>query len=163
MKPPIIQKIEDIISPTLDSMGFELVRVLLTGNRRPTLQIMAERPDGTMKVEDCESISKAVSALLDVENPIDGAYTLEVSSPGIDRPLTRLKDFERFAGFDAKVEIDPAIDGRKRFKGKLAGLDGDSVALETEEGPVVLPFPTIQKAKLTLTDELIKTVQQGKA
>lgn len=157
---PIEKKIAGIIAPTIEDMGYELVRVLMTGGARPTLQVMAEQPDGSMGVDDCEKVSRAVSALLDVENPVESAYTLEVSSPGMDRPLTRLKDFENYQGFDARVEIEPAIDGRKRFKGKLSGMDGDKISMDTDEGPVTFSFAAVQKAKLLLTDELIKSVQQ---
>lgn len=118
---------------------------------------MAERADGAaMTVDDCADISHAVSALLDVEDPIAGPYTLEVSSPGIDRPLTRLKDFERFAGFEAKLESRFAVDGRKRFKGLLRGVEGEEILLDTEQGPARVPFDNVLRAKLVLTDELIR-------
>jgi ribosome maturation factor RimP len=115
-------------------MGFELVRVRLMGGQTPTLQIMAERPDGGIEVDDCAEISTAVSAVLDVEDPITDAYTLEVSSPGIDRPLTRLKDFDTYEGYEAKLETAELIDGRKRFKGVLAGVEGDEVLINVDEG-----------------------------
>ncbi len=159
IKSPLIKKIERIISPTAESMGYEIVRALLVGSGKPTLQIMAERPDGTMLVDDCERLSRAVSALLDVENVFDGAFYLEVSSPGIDRPLTRMKDFDIYKNNQARVEIDDAIDGQKKFKGLLKGLDGENVVIETEKGPVAIPFRLIQKAKLLLTDELLKAAQ----
>lgn len=150
-------RIEQIIAPSIESMGYEIVRVQMTGAQRPVLQIMAERTDGgPMTVEDCADISRSVSALLDVEDPIASAYTLEVSSPGIDRPLTRRRDFERFAGFEAKLETQMAIDGRKRFKGRLKGLEDDDVLIDTEQGPARVPMETIQRAKLVLTDELIR-------
>ncbi|MCW2245148.1 ribosome maturation factor RimP [Azospirillum fermentarium] len=118
---------------------------------------MAERADGAaMTVDDCADISHAVSALLDVEDPISGPYTLEVSSPGIDRPLTRLKDFERFAGFEAKLESRIAVDGRKRFKGLLRGVEEGEILLDTEQGPARVPFDNVLRAKLVLTDELIR-------
>ena len=150
-------RIERLIAPTLDGMGYELVRVALIGGvGRQTLQIMAERRDRVgMTVEDCADISRAVSALLDVEDPIAGAYSLEVSSPGIDRPLTRLDDFRRFAGFEARVELSAPHDGRKRFRGRIRGVAGEKVRIETEEGETDLPFGRIQKAKLVLTDELL--------
>jgi ribosome maturation factor RimP len=163
-------EVERIIAPSLEAMGYELVRVHLTGGMRPTLQIMAERVDrAAMTVEDCAEISRAVSALLDVEDPIEGAYTLEVSSPGIDRPLTRLSDFDRFAGFEARVETRVPVSGRKRFRGRLLGIEGREVKLEVavdapkdgsgEERPtsetVGVPFDDIARAKLVLTDELI--------
>ncbi len=138
-------------------MGYEIVRVQLSGGRRPVLQVMAERVDGAaMTVDDCADISRTVSALLDVEDPISGAYHLEVSSPGIDRPLTRLKDFERYAGFEARIETKALIDGRRRFKGVLKGIAGERVRVETEDGAVAeLPFGGILRAKLVLTDALI--------
>ena len=151
-------RLEAIVAPTIESMGFELVRVMLTGGRRPTLQIMAERADGSgMSVDDCAEISRTISAVLDVEDPIAGEYTLEVSSPGIDRPLTRLKDFRRYAGFEARVDLSAPIDGRKRFSGRLIGVDdADRVLLEIEPGVrEALPFEGIARAKLVLTDELV--------
>ena len=117
-------------------MGYEVVRVQVTGGQHAVLQIMAERADGApMTVEDCADLSRSISALLDVEDPIKNAYTLEVSSPGIDRPLTRLKDYERFAGFEAKLETRLAVDGRKRFKGMLKGVEDDLVCIDTEQEP----------------------------
>jgi len=137
-------------------MGYEIVRVHLSGGQRPVLQVMAERADGApMTVDDCADISRTVSALLDVEDPIQGAYSLEVSSPGIDRPLTRLKDFERYAGFEARVETRGPIDGRRRFRGVLKGVAGETVRLEVEGGLAELPFDGILRAKLVLTDALI--------
>jgi ribosome maturation factor RimP len=150
-------RIEQIIAPSVEALGYEIVRVLLLGGDRPTLQIMAERIDGApMTVEDCADISRSISALLDVEDPIAGAYTLEVSSPGLDRPLTRLKDFERFAGFTVKLETRLAIDGRKRFKGTLTGIEGDDVLLDAESGPARVPFDNVLRAKLVITDELLR-------
>lgn len=154
------QRLEDLVTPTLDGMGYELVRVMMQGKARPTLQIMAERKDGQpMTVEDCATLSRALSAFLDVEDPIGGAYMLEVSSPGIDRPLTRAKDFANWAGFDARVETELPVEGQKRFKGKLAGVDDTGrVGLETETGEVRIPMTVIKQAKLVLTDELISAV-----
>ncbi len=153
-------RIEQIITPSVEAMGYELVRVQLTGGQRMVLQVMAERADGApMTVEDCADISRAISAVLDVEDPIKSAYTLEVSSPGIDRPLTRLKDFERFAGFEAKLETRLAVDGRKRFKGMLKGVEDGLVSIETEQGAARLEFDNILRAKLVLTDELIRASQ----
>jgi ribosome maturation factor RimP len=137
-------------------MGFSLVRVRVMGGKRLTLQVMAERPDGRMEVDDCADLSRALSALLDVEDPIDREYTLEVSSPGIDRPLTRLEDFDRWKGWTARLETDELIGGRKRFKGDLVGTEGDSVLIEIEEGEIALPFAALADAKLVLTDELIE-------
>ena len=150
-------RIADIIEPTLDDMGFELVRVQLSGGQRLRLQIMAEPIDGTMMtVDHCADISRSVSALLDVEDPIDKAYTLEVSSPGIDRPLVKLKDFDRFAGFDARVEMNIPVEGRRRFKGRLAGTEDAAILITLEDDtPVRLPHADIHRAKLLLTDDLI--------
>lgn len=157
----LAKRIEAIIQPTVADLGFEIVRVQISGAKRPRLQIMAERQDGTgIDVEDCADISRAVSAVLDVEDPIKGEFTLEVSSPGIDRPLTRLKDFETWAGFDAKIELSFPLegsDGRKRYTGRLLGLDDeDKILIESEDGEqFALPFEDVQRAKLLLTDELI--------
>jgi ribosome maturation factor RimP len=149
--------IERIIEPALQAMGYELVRVMMTGGQhRPTLQIMLERADRqAVAVEDCEAASRAVSAILDVEDPIQSAYRLEVSSPGIDRPLTRPQDFARFAGHVAKVELKLPIDGRRKFQGRLIGLENERVLIATEAGEAALPVHDILKAKLVLTDELI--------
>ncbi len=149
-------EVEAMIAGTLESLGYEVVRVLLTGSRRPRLQVMAERRDaGGMKVEDCIRLSRAIEAVLEVEDPIAGAYELEVSSPGLDRPLTRLKDFARFAGHEAKLETRLPIDGRRRWRGRLLGVAGDSVRFEAEDGEVEVPFRDLAKAKLVLTDELL--------
>jgi len=149
-------RIQRIIAPTVEDMGYDIVRVQISGMQRPTLQIMAERrDDGAMTVEDCAEISRAVSAVLDVEDPIASAYTLEISSPGIDRPLTRLKDYERFAGFEARVETRFPIDDRKRFRGLLRGVADEAVQIETDTGMVAIPFADIQRGKLVLTDALI--------
>ena len=158
-KTPIDQRLAGIITPVIEDLGFELVRLRLQGGRTATLQIMADRPEGGINVDDCAVISTAVSAALDVEDPLEDAYHLEVSSPGIDRPLTRLKDFATFEGYDARLETAQAIDGRKRFKGILAGVEGDEVLLNIEEGGEVqtigLGFDLLSDAKLLLTDELI--------
>jgi len=155
------QLVSALISPVLDDMGYEIVRVQLQGGNRPVLQIMADRADGaSMTVDDCADISRSVSAILDVEDPIPSAYHLEVSSPGIDRPLTRLKDFDRFAGFDAKIELAHAVNGRRKFSGRLIGTEnGETVIIETEEGQIELIFNQIGKAKLILTDALIAHAQ----
>ena len=155
-KGPVDRRIAEIVRPTVEGMGFDLVRVRLMGGRRPTLQIMAERPDGRMEVEDCAELSRALSAVLDVEDPIESEYTLEVSSPGIDRPLTRRADFDRWAGFVAKLETDAPIDGRKRWKGVLAGREGADILLETEQGAARLAFDALADAKLVLTDALVE-------
>jgi ribosome maturation factor RimP len=149
-------KIEAMIAPSLEAMGYRVVRVAVTGGRRATLQIMAERTDDqAMRVEDCTEISRTVSALLDVADPIAGAYLLEVSSPGIDRPLVRREDFARFAGFEAKIELSAPVDGRKRFRGRLLGVEGDDVRLLVDALPVALPITAVTRAKLVLTDELL--------
>jgi ribosome maturation factor RimP len=137
-------------------MGFELVRVLVAGNQRPTLQIMVERGDQTpMTVEHCAEASHAVSALLDVADPIAGAYRLELTSPGIDRPLVRRADYERFVGLEARLETALPIDGRRRFRGRLVGLADDRVRLALPDGERAIPFDAIKKARLVLTDELL--------
>lgn len=159
-----IGRIEQIITPSVEAMGYEVVRVQMSGGIRAILQIMAERADGApMTVEDCADISRSVSAVLDVEDPIKTAYTLEVSSPGIDRPLTRLKDYERFAGFEAKLETRIAVDGRKRFKGMLKGVEDGLVSIDTEQGAAKLEFDNILRAKLVLTDDLIRASQEAQA
>jgi ribosome maturation factor RimP len=149
--------IAPIIEPSLEAMGYRLVRVAFLGAKRATLQVMAERIDETpMTVDDCTEISRSVSALLDVADPIAGAYMLEVSSPGIDRPLTRPEDYDRFAGFEAKVELGRPLDGRKRFKGRILGRADDHVRLIGDAGEVSLPLADIAKAKLVITDDLLK-------
>jgi ribosome maturation factor RimP len=153
-------KIESMIGPSLEAMGYSVVRVAFTGGRRPTLQIMAERNDNAaMTVDDCAAISHTVSALLDVADPIDTAYQLEISSPGIDRPLTRRADYERFAGFEAKIDMQRPIEGRRRFRGKLMGLEGDDAKLLVGSDTLLLPLDAIARAKLVLTDELIAATQ----
>lgn len=148
--------VAELVAPSLEAMGYTLVRVAFSGGRRPTLQIMAERKDEVpMTVEDCAEISRAVSAVLDVADPIGGAYNLEVSSPGIDRPLTRPEDFVRFAGFEARVELQHGIDGRKRFRGRLIGFEDGRVRIKSELGEVAVPYADIARAKLVLTDDLI--------
>ena len=150
------KRVETIIAPTLQDMGFDLVRVRISGAQRRTLQIMAERlDDGTMTVEDCAAISRAVSTLLDVEDPIKGSYTLEVSSPGLDRPLTRPKDYTRFAGLEVKIELREPMDGQRRFRGRIAGLADDQVQLDTEDTRIAIPYADIERAKLILNDELL--------
>ena len=163
-KAAIDRRLAEIITPVIEDLGYELVRVRLMSGKETALQIMADKPDGGIEVDDCAAISTAVSATLDVEDPILDAYTLEVSSPGIDRPLTRLKDFEMFEGYDAKIETDELIDGRRRFKGILAGIDGDEILINVAEGTIGLRFEWLSDAKLVLTDELIKEMlRQRKA
>lgn len=154
-KAPIDQRMAGILTPVIEGLGYELVRVRLMSGKSKTLQIMADKPDGGIEVDDCARISTAVSAVLDVEDPLEDAYTLEVSSPGIDRPLTRLKDFDAWAGYEAKVETTELIDGRRRFRGLLAGTEGDEVLIEIEEGTIGLKFDWLSDAKLVLTDALI--------
>lgn len=150
------ERVRDLIEPAIADMGYDLVRVRTMGSKNVTLQIMADRRDERpITVEDCAEISRAVSAILDVEDPVRGGYTLEVSSPGIDRPLVRARDFERFAGFEAKVEMARLIDGRKRYRGLLAGMDGDDILVDTDAGRVALPLADLATAKLVMTDELL--------
>lgn len=147
--------LEPIIEPAVEAAGFRLVRLRLTGGHVKTLQIMAERPDGTMNVEDCATLSRALLEFLEAENPIEGDFELEVSSPGIDRPLTRLLDFNRWSGHEAKIELHTPIDGRKRFRGKLLGLEGHDIVIQTQDMRAQVPFKQIAEAKLVLTDALI--------
>jgi len=165
-KAAIDRRIAGIVRPVIEDMGFELVRVRLMGGRTKTLQIMAERPEGGIEVDDCARISTAVSAVLDVEDPLEDAYTLEVSSPGIDRPLTRLKDFDAWEGYEARVETTEQIDGRRRFKGILQGTEGDEVLIEIEEGgqplTIGLRFDWLSDAKLILTEDLIREMLRQK-
>jgi ribosome maturation factor RimP len=157
------QQLETLLTPILNAMGYDVVRVQISGSRHPTMQVMAERKDeAAMTVDDCAEISRAISAVLDVEDPIEEAYQLEVSSPGIDRPLTRPQDYDRYAGFDARVELRNALDGRRRFKGKLLGVKDENVMLAVEGETVSVPLAAIQRAKLLLTDELIAASQSGK-
>lgn len=154
-KAAIDRRLAEIITPVIEGLGFELVRVRLMGGKYRILQIMADRPEGGIVVDDCARISTAVSAVLDVEDPIEDNYTLEVSSPGIDRPLTRLKDFDAWVGYEARLETNELIDGRRRFKGTLAGTEGSEVLIEIEEGTIGLQFDWLSDAKLLLTDDLI--------
>ena len=159
----IVQKITQIIEPTLADMGFALVRVLYQGaDTNNTLQIMIERADfSAMQADDCEKVSKALSAILDVEDVIANRYLLEVTSPGIDRPLVKLADYERFSGREAKVETLIPVDGRKRFKGKLLGVDGNQVIMNFAGQELKIEFDIISKAKLVLTDELVAQMLKG--
>ena len=163
-KAAIDRRMAEIITPVIEDMGFELVRVRLMSGKSTTLQIMADKPDGGIEVDDCAEISQAIGAVLDVEDPILDEYTLEVSSPGIDRPLTRLKDFEMFEGYEARIETSEMIDGRRRFKGELAGVEEDEVLINVSEGTIGLKFDWLSDAKLVLTDDLIKEMlRQRKA
>lgn len=158
-KTSIDQRLAEIVTPVIEGLGFELVRLRLMAGKTRTLQIMADRPDGGIEVQDCADISTAVSAVLDVDDPLEDAYTLEVSSPGIDRPLTRLKDFANWEGYEARIETTELIDGRRRFKGVLAGVEDNEVLIEIEEGSetltIGLQFDWLSDAKLILTDDLI--------
>ena len=167
-KTAIDRKLAEIVAPVIEGLGFELVRIRLMGGKIHTLQIMAERPEGGIVVEDCATISTAVSAVLDVEDPLEDEYVLEVSSPGIDRPLTRLKDFDVWEGYEARIETTELIDGRRRFKGTLAGIEGNEVLIEIEEAgqdvTIGLQFDWLSDAKLILTDDLIaEMLRQRKA
>ncbi len=158
----IDRRIAEIIEPVIVPMGYKLVRVRLLNQNGLTLQVMAERNDGTMTVEDCEELSVAISPVLDVEDPVDKAYHLEMSSPGIDRPMVRKSDFSRWQGHIVKCETSVLLDNRKRFRGKIAEVDADGFTLERDqvaygEAPrVVIPFNTLAEAKLVLTDDLIR-------
>jgi ribosome maturation factor RimP len=156
------KKLSEIINPILSDMGFELVRLRLISNKEITLQIMAARPDGYINVDECAEISTGISAVLDVEDPILDTYNLEVSSPGIDRPLTRIKDFEAFEGYEAKIETVELIEGQKRFKGTLAGINGSEILINLDEGTIGLEFDWLAEAKLVLTDELVKEMLKQK-
>ncbi|MEF2073802.1 ribosome maturation factor RimP [Consotaella aegiceratis] len=155
-------RVAEIVAPALRQLGYRLVRVRLSQMNGRTLQIMAERPDGTMSIEDCEAASRGISPVLDVEDPIDGAYHLEVSSPGIDRPLVRRSDFEAWAGHLLKLETNRLLNGRKRFRGKVVAVEGQTIRLERdrpaygEETVVDIPFEAIGEARLVLTDELVE-------
>lgn len=163
----VAAEIAALVEPTLNEMGFRVVRVTISGRNGTTVQIMAERPDGTMTVEDCADVSRQISPLLDAHDPISGHYTLEISSPGIDRPLVRASDFVAWAGHEAKVETRELVGGRRRFRGLLKGLDGTEVHLEAppdQGGPEVkLPVGSILEARLVLTDKLIReTLRRAK-
>ena len=156
-------RIAQAIEPPLEAMGYRLVRVVITSGRRATLQVMVERlDDAPMTVEDCAQISHSVSALLDVADPIAGAYMLEISSPGIDRPLVRTEDYDRFCGFEAKIELGCPLNGRKRFRGHLLGTSGGKVRIATEMGEAELPLDAVARAKLVLTDDLIAATRPSR-
>src|ERR1700729_2544555 len=170
VEPGAAARVSAVAGPVLQGMGYRLVRIKISGEAGCTVQIMAERPDGSMQIEDCEAISRALSPVLDVADPIDRAYRLEVSSPGIDRPLVRRSDFERYAGHLVKIEMAVAHQGRKRFRGKLGGVEGDAVHLHRdviragEDADVLLVMEDIADARLVLTDELIaESMRRGKA
>jgi ribosome maturation factor RimP len=162
-------RVAAIATPVLTGLGYRLVRVRVSGTSGITVQIMAERPDGTMAIEDCETASRALSPVFDTEDPIEREYRLEVSSPGIDRPLVRRSDFERYAGHEAKIEMSVGIHGRKRFRGTLTGVDGEAAKLrrkdaaEGELADVLLPIADMAEARLVLTDALVaESLRRGK-
>ena len=170
VEPGVAARVAAVAVPVLQGMGYRLVRIKVSGDAGCTVQIMAERPDGSMQLEDCEAISRALSPVLDVADPIERAYRLEISSPGIDRPLVRRSDFERYTGHLVKIEMAVAHQGRKRFRGLLAGVEGDAVRLKrddprpTEDAEVLLVMEDISDARLVLTDELIEeSMRRGKA
>jgi ribosome maturation factor RimP len=163
-------RVAALAEPVLEGLGYRIVRVRISGLSGCTIQIMAERPDGTMPIEDCEKASRALSPVLDVADPVDRAYRLEISSPGIDRLLVRHSDFERYAGHPVKVEMAVAIDGRRRFRGTLIGTQGQAARIQNQDGPpeqwseVLLPIEDMAEARLVLTDELIAaSLRRGKA
>jgi ribosome maturation factor RimP len=147
--------LEPVFEPVIEKAGFRLVRLRMMGGAAKTLQVMAERPDGSMDVEGCATLSHALLDFIEAEDPIEGDYEIEVSSPGIDRPLTRLMDFARWAGHEAKIELHTPIEGRRRFRGVLLGLDGQDVAIRADNSETKFPFRAIANAKLVLTDKLI--------
>jgi ribosome maturation factor RimP len=151
-----LSHLEPIIAPVVEAAGYRLVRLRLMGGKHKTLQVMAEREDGSMNVEDCATLSHALSEFLEREDPIEGDYELEVSSPGIDRPLTRLADFARWSGHEAKIELVAPQDGRKRLRAMLLGLDGNDVVVDAAGERLKFPFRAIAEAKLVLTDKLIQ-------
>jgi ribosome maturation factor RimP len=161
IEPGLPARVAAIAEPVIEQLGYRLVRVRVSSSEGCTVQIMAERPDGSMAVEDCETVSRALSPVFDVNDPIDRAYRLEISSPGIDRPLVRKSDFDRYAGHLVKIEMDVPVNGRKRFRGQLSGTQGDAAKLhrddaaEGEEADVLLPIEEMSEAKLVLTDELV--------
>ena len=150
------KKLAELLNPILEDLGFEMVRVRLSSGNPSTLQIMADRLDGPIGVDELAEINTSVGTILDVEDPIPENYTLEISSPGIDRPLTRIKDFDSFQGFEAKIETTELIDGRRRFRGVLAGVNNDEVLINLEEGTIGLKFTWLSEARLVLSDDLIK-------
>jgi len=161
VEPGLAARVAAVSEPVIEDLGYRLVRVKISAADGCTVQIMAERPDGTMTVEDCEAVSRALSPVLDMADPIDRAYRLEISSPGLDRPLVRKSDFDRYAGHEAKIEMAVPIDGRKRFRGLLVGSEGESARLRRtdagaeEPAEVLLPIEEMSEAKLVLTDELV--------
>src|ERR1700710_2514662 len=162
VEPGAAARVSAVAGPVLQGMGYRLVRIKISGEAGCTVQIMADRPDGTMQIEDCEAISKALAPVLDIADPIERAYRLEISSPGIDRPLVRKSDFERYVGHLVKIEMELPFNGRKRFRGHLSGTADNAARLtrdevpEGEEADVLLPIEDISDAKLVLTDDLVR-------
>lgn len=150
--------LEDMLEPVVDGMGYELVRVLTIGAKNPTLQVMIDRKDGKeVTVDDCAAVSRRLSDVLDEKDPIESQYSLEVSSPGIDRPLTKPEHFARFSGYEAKIETSTVIEGRKRFKGRISGIDDkNNIVFEMDGTEYVIPFDEVAKAKILITDELLQ-------
>src|SRR5438876_403419 len=170
VEPGVAARVAAVAAPVLQGMGYRLVRIKISGEAGCTVQVMAERPDGTMLIDDCEAVSRALSPVLDIADPIDRAYRLEISSPGIDRPLVRRSDFERHAGHLVKIEMAVAAHGRKRFRGMIAGVEGNAVRIRrddiptSEESAVLLVMEEIADARLVLTDELVaESMRRGKA
>lgn len=159
------KRLLELLDPVAEAAGYEIVRLRLTGGQRRTLQIMGEDAHGDMNIDDCTLLSRKISDVLEAADPIEGEYVLEVSTPGVDRPLTRLKDFETYQGYEAKLELDRLAEGRKRFRGQLAGVEGDSVAvdLDGEEETTLIPFAWLADARLVLTDELMKRGAEQRA
>ena len=156
-------ELEPVFEPVIEQAGFKLVRLRMMGGSSRTLQVMAERPDGSMDVEGCATLSHVLLDFIEAEDPIEGDYEIEVSSPGIDRPLTRLMDFSRWSGHEAKIELNAAIDGRRRFRGLLLGLDGQDVMIRVDNSDIRFPFRAIANAKLVLTDKLINEDLKARA
>jgi ribosome maturation factor RimP len=160
-EPGLSARIASIVEPVLEGLGYRLVRVRISGSDGCTVQVMAERPDGSMTIEDCETCSRALSPVLDSTDPVDRAYRLELSSPGLDRPLVRRSDFDRYAGHLVRIEMAVAIDGRKRFRGQLLGAEGQQARVQRDDAPegehadILLPIEEMAEAKLVLTDDLI--------
>lgn len=154
---PVEERVIALIEPTASGLGYRIVRVRLSGNRRKRLQIMAERvSDGQMGIDDCGRLSRALAPVFDLDDPVDGEYDLEISSPGIDRPLMRIEDFERFVGFDAKLETAVPVNNQRRWKGVIAAVDGEEITLATDQGETKLKFSALSDARLVLTDKLIE-------
>jgi ribosome maturation factor RimP len=170
LEPGLAARVAAIVEPVIKHAGFRLVRVRVSGSDGCTVQIMAERPDGTMSIDECEELSRTLSPVLDVADPVDRAYRLEISSPGMDRPLVRRSDFERYAGHLAKIEMTMPVDGRRRFRGIVLGVEGDAARLRRDDAApgeaadIVLPIEEMAEAKLVLTDALIaEALRKGKA